>query len=76
LIRYSLVDQLGANSRFTIAGRLAAIRVSAKKMVVNGAVIVEEDPHNRLMAQRGSWRAPDMSQYENETSQAADDMRY
>jgi ATP-binding cassette subfamily B protein len=59
----------GATSRespqrgIIIAHRLSTIRDSAKILVVNGGEIVEEGPHDELMALKGFYYALYMSQF-------------
>ncbi|MCP4165698.1 MAG: ABC transporter ATP-binding protein [Chloroflexi bacterium] len=63
LINEGLQRLMEGKTSFVIAHRLATIRDSAKILVVNGGEVVEEGPHDELMAARGFYYALYMSQF-------------
>jgi ATP-binding cassette subfamily B protein len=75
LIQEGLRRLMEGKTSFSIAHRLATIRDSAKIMVLNGGEIVEYDPHDELMADKGFYYALYMSQFKGKApagSEAAD----
>jgi ATP-binding cassette subfamily B protein len=75
LIQEGLRKLMEGKTSFSIAHRLATIRDSAKIMVLNGGEIVEYDPHDELMADKGFYYALYMSQFKGKApagSEAAD----
>jgi ATP-binding cassette subfamily B protein len=63
LIQDGLRKLMEGKTSFSIAHRLATIRDSHRIMVVNGGVIVEMDPHDKLMADEGLYYNLFMSQF-------------
>ncbi len=63
LIQDGLRKLMEGKTSFSIAHRLATIRDSHRIMVVNGGVIVEMDPHDKLMAEKGLYYNLFMSQF-------------
>ncbi len=71
LIQEGLNRLMEGKTSFVIAHRLATIRDSAKILVVNGGEIVEEGPHDELMAKRGFYYALYMSQFKGKAPAGA-----
>ncbi len=71
LIQEGLNRLMEGKTSFVIAHRLATIRDSAKILVVNGGEIVEEGPHDELMAQKGFYYALYMSQFKGKAPAGA-----
>ena len=63
LIQQGLLRLMEGKTSFVIAHRLSTIRDSAKILVVNGGVIVEQGSHDELMVQEGFYYALYMSQF-------------
>jgi ABC-type multidrug transport system fused ATPase/permease subunit len=63
LIQEGLNRLMEGKTSFVIAHRLSTIRDSAKILVVNGGEIVEQGPHDELMAARGFYYSLYMSQF-------------
>ncbi len=63
LINEGLARLMEGKTSFVIAHRLSTVQDSAKILVVNGGVIVEQDSHDKLMAQKGFYYALYMSQF-------------
>jgi ATP-binding cassette subfamily B protein len=71
LIQEGLNRLMEGKTSFVIAHRLATIRDSAKILVVNGGEIVEEGPHDELMALKGFYYALYMSQFKGKAPAGA-----
>jgi ATP-binding cassette subfamily B protein len=71
LIQEGLNRLMEGKTSFVIAHRLATIRDSAKILVVNGGEIVEEGPHDKLMAKKGFYYALYMSQFKGKAPAGA-----
>jgi ATP-binding cassette subfamily B protein len=54
---------MAGKTSFSIAHRLSTIRPAHKILVLNGGVIVEQAPHDELMAQHGAYYTLYMSQF-------------
>lgn len=63
LIQEGLSRLMKGRTSFVIAHRLSTIRDSAKILVINGGEIVEQGPHDELMAQKGFYYTLYMSQF-------------
>ena len=63
LIGQGLNKLMEGKTSFVIAHRLSTIRDSHKILVLNGGVIVEQGPHDELMAQQGFYYNLFMSQF-------------
>jgi ABC-type multidrug transport system fused ATPase/permease subunit len=63
LIQEGLQRLMESKTSFVIAHHLATLRDSAKILVVNGGEIVEEGPHDELMARRGFHQVLYMSHF-------------
>lgn len=63
LINEGLARLMEGKTSFVIAHRLSTVQDSAKILVVNGGVIVEQDSHDKLMAEKGFYYALYMSQF-------------
>ncbi|HFE65795.1 MAG TPA: ABC transporter ATP-binding protein [Chloroflexi bacterium] len=63
LINEGLARLMEGKTSFVIAHRLSTVQDSAKILVVNGGVIVEQASHDELMAQKGFYYALYMSQF-------------
>ena len=63
LINEGLARLMEGRTSFVIAHRLSTVQDSAKILVVNGGEIVEQGPHDELMAQKGFYYALYMSQF-------------
>jgi ATP-binding cassette subfamily B protein len=72
LIQEGLRKLMEGKTSFSIAHRLATIRDSAKIMVLNGGEIVEYDPHDELMADKGFYYALYMSQFKGKAPAGAE----
>jgi ATP-binding cassette subfamily B protein len=72
LIQEGLRKLMEGKTSFSIAHRLATIRDSAKIMVLNGGEIVEYDPHDALMADKGFYYALYMSQFKGKAPGGAE----
>jgi ATP-binding cassette subfamily B protein len=72
LIQDGMRKLMENKTSFSIAHRLATIRDSNKIMVVNGGVIVEYAPHDKLMADKGFYYALYMSQFKGKAPGGAE----
>jgi len=63
LIQEGLNKLMQGKTSFVIAHRLSTIRDSHKILVLNGGVIVEQGPHDELMAAKGFYYNLFMSQF-------------
>ncbi len=63
LINEGLARLMEGKTSFVIAHRLSTVQDSAKILVVDGGVIVEQDSHDKLMAEKGFYYALYMSQF-------------
>ena len=63
LIQEGLARLMEGRTSFVIAHRLSTIRDSAKILVINGGEIVEQGPHDELMAMKGFYYTLYMSQF-------------
>ncbi|MBL8145785.1 MAG: ABC transporter ATP-binding protein [Anaerolineae bacterium] len=63
LIQGGLARLMEGRTSFVIAHRLSTIRDSAKILVINGGEIVEQGPHDELMAMKGFYYTLYMSQF-------------
>lgn len=63
LIQEGLARLMKGRTSFVIAHRLSTIRDSAKILVINGGEIVEQGPHDELMAMKGFYYTLYMSQF-------------
>lgn len=63
LINEGLARLMEGRTSFVIAHRLSTVQDSAKILVVNGGVIVEQASHDELMTQKGFYYALYMSQF-------------
>ena len=63
LIQQGLQRLMAGRTSFVIAHRLSTIRPAAKILVVRGGAIVEQGPHDELMAARGFYYDLYMSQF-------------
>jgi ATP-binding cassette subfamily B protein len=63
LIQEGLARLMQGRTSFVIAHRLSTIRDSAKILVINAGDIVEQGPHDELMAKKGFYYTLYMSQF-------------
>jgi ATP-binding cassette subfamily B protein len=63
LIQEGLARLMEGRTSFVIAHRLSTIRDSARILVINGGEIVEQCPHDELMAMKGFYYTLYMSQF-------------
>jgi ATP-binding cassette subfamily B protein len=63
LIQEGLARLMHGRTSFVIAHRLSTIRDSAKILVINAGEIVEQGPHDELMAKQGFYYTLFMSQF-------------
>jgi len=71
LVQEGMQNLMADKTSFSIAHRLSTIRPAHKILVLNGGVIVEQAPHDELMAQHGAYYTLYMSQFKGKAPAGA-----